>query len=110
MCEAMRLASPVSRHNHITAITEISGSEATRAPNAGLRFATSDTMAAINLESAALEQVLELARLRSQAMTTLGLQPGAPDVVAHEKNRPRAQVERFESSDEATSSELFCVL
>ena len=30
--------------------------------------------------------------------------------IAHEKNRPRAQVERFESSDEATSSELFRVL
>ena len=54
ICEATRVASAVSRHSHMTAMTEISGSEATNAPNAGLRLATSDTMAAISPESAAL--------------------------------------------------------
>jgi len=54
ICEATRVPSPVSRHNHMIAIIEISGSDATKAPNAGLRLATSDTMAAINPESAAL--------------------------------------------------------
>src|SRR5690242_2208384 len=54
ICDATRSASPVSRHNHTTAIMEISGSEATRAPNAGLRLATSDTTATINPENAAL--------------------------------------------------------
>src|SRR5579863_3010890 len=52
--EAIRIVSAVSRHNQITAIIEISGSDATTAPNAGLRFAISDTMAIINPESAAL--------------------------------------------------------
>jgi hypothetical protein len=55
------------------------------------------------------EQALELARLCSQAMTKCGF-GRAPDVVTHEKNRPRAQFERFESSDEATSSDLLGVL
>lgn len=54
ICEAMRAVSAVSRHSHMTDIMEISGSDATKAPNAGLRFAMSDTMAAINPESAAL--------------------------------------------------------
>ncbi len=52
--EAIRFVSAVSRHNHMAAITEISGSDATNAPNAGLRLATSDTMAIINPEIAAL--------------------------------------------------------
>jgi hypothetical protein len=38
----------------MTAMMEINGSDAIKAPNAGLRLATSDTMAAISPEIAAL--------------------------------------------------------
>ena len=53
ICEATRVASAVSRRSHMTAMIEISGSDATKAPKAGLRLATSDTIAASNPESAA---------------------------------------------------------
>jgi hypothetical protein len=45
----MRSLSPVSRQSLITAIIEIGGSEATRAPKAGLRLAISETVAAVDL-------------------------------------------------------------
>ncbi len=54
ICEAIRSLSPVSRHNQITAMIEMSGSDATSAPKAGLRLAISDTAAARMPDSAAL--------------------------------------------------------
>jgi len=52
--EAICVSSPVSRHNQMTAMMEIKGSDATSAPNAGLRFATSETKAASSPDKAAL--------------------------------------------------------
>jgi len=54
MCEAIRAASAVSRHNQMTAMIEINGREATRAPKAGLRLAVSETRAASRPDNAAL--------------------------------------------------------
>jgi hypothetical protein len=50
----MRSLSPVSRHNQITARMETIGNEAISAPNAGLRFAVSETAATRMPEIAAL--------------------------------------------------------
>src|SRR5215831_18700845 len=54
ICEAIRAASAVSRHNQMTAMIEINGREATRAPKAGLRLAVSATRAASRPDNAAL--------------------------------------------------------
>jgi len=54
MCAAMRAVSLVSRQSQITAMIEISGRDATRAPKAGLRLAISATAAAITPDRAAL--------------------------------------------------------
>ena len=54
ICEAMRSVSPVSRHSQITARIDTSGSDTMSAPSAGLRFATSETMAMMMPEISAL--------------------------------------------------------
>jgi hypothetical protein len=51
---ATRCASPVSRHSQMIASSETSGSYTIRAPNAGLRLATSETTAMMIPESSAL--------------------------------------------------------
>jgi len=43
-CAAMRAGSPVSRQSQTIPSTDTSGSEATSAPNDGLRFASSETV------------------------------------------------------------------
>ena len=51
---AMASLSPVSRQSHMKASSETSGSERMSAPNAGLRFATSEAAAMIAPEMSAL--------------------------------------------------------
>jgi hypothetical protein len=51
---AMRSASPVSRQSQTMPSRETSGSETTSAPNAGLRFAITDTTATMMPDSAHL--------------------------------------------------------
>src|SRR4051794_13689990 len=70
---AIRSASPVSRHSQMIPSNETSGSETINAPNAGLRFATSETTAMITPDNAHLMTKYSIPRVSLLTRLSLAL-------------------------------------